>query len=306
MGVILSFHGPSYWVSHYLETIPQKVRLVLSLLNTSCLLHFSRRVIGAQFGTSAHRCFVAITASQFHLLFWGGRTIPNSLALPLGMHHVVRFEKDYYPDLLNSGVFCQRIAVLLGLSGILAPRTSAKASSETRKYLLCMSRAVVRLHLSSSLTSDVLAARLAPESFLSGIAFLTVAAVILRLEIIGMLAPAALWGLFIRRATFVQLLTYGASAGFTSLCGLRQRARKPRDCRETNSDFTVYVCWISTHGRDRYLLLATSVDTASLAGIGRYPLQRRRRQERRLGSTYTRPFIKTLRNFAGARKPYTD
>ncbi|KAI0671330.1 Alg9-like mannosyltransferase family-domain-containing protein [Trametes maxima] len=56
------------------------VRLVLAGINASslCLL---RRAISRRFGGPTGVLFVVLTCTQFHLLFWMGRTLPNMFAL---------------------------------------------------------------------------------------------------------------------------------------------------------------------------------------------------------------------------------
>ncbi|KAM0786876.1 hypothetical protein ACM66B_002301 [Microbotryomycetes sp. NB124-2] len=58
------------------------VRCVLAIVNSCAIIFFIRRV-RRSFGPSVARTTIALTVTQFHLLFWLSRTLPNMLALPL-------------------------------------------------------------------------------------------------------------------------------------------------------------------------------------------------------------------------------
>ncbi|GAA5961422.1 hypothetical protein JCM21900_004908 [Sporobolomyces salmonicolor] len=58
------------------------LRLTLTLISTLSLVFLSRRVRAA-FGPKVGRYFLLISASQFHVPFWMGRTVPNMIAFPL-------------------------------------------------------------------------------------------------------------------------------------------------------------------------------------------------------------------------------
>ncbi|OAA79586.1 glycosyltransferase family 22 protein [Akanthomyces lecanii RCEF 1005] len=58
------------------------VRAVLGCLNAACLLVF-RRALDAAFGKATGRWWVALTISQFHLMFYLSRTLPNMLSFGL-------------------------------------------------------------------------------------------------------------------------------------------------------------------------------------------------------------------------------
>ncbi|GME25394.1 Alpha-mannosyltransferase [Neofusicoccum parvum] len=55
------------------------VRAVLGLFNAFALLHF-RRVVWKVFGKAASNWFVLFQASQFHLMYYASRTLPNMFA----------------------------------------------------------------------------------------------------------------------------------------------------------------------------------------------------------------------------------
>jgi alpha-1,6-mannosyltransferase len=60
------------------------VRGVLGLVNAGALVLFANNVRRA-FGSGTARWFLLLQASQFHLLFYASRTLPNMFAFPLGM-----------------------------------------------------------------------------------------------------------------------------------------------------------------------------------------------------------------------------
>jgi alpha-1,6-mannosyltransferase len=61
------------------------VRGVLGLVNAAALLVFARNVRQA-YGTGTARWYMLLQASQFHVLFYASRTLPNMFAFPLSMH----------------------------------------------------------------------------------------------------------------------------------------------------------------------------------------------------------------------------
>lgn len=58
------------------------VRAVLALTNVAALALFARSV-GRKFGRDAARALLLVSGCQFHLLFYAGRTLPNTFALGL-------------------------------------------------------------------------------------------------------------------------------------------------------------------------------------------------------------------------------
>lgn len=73
---IVALTGPAY--------AQLVVRTVLGLFNAACLLHFKRNV-GKAFGKGVERWYVLLQASQFHVLYYAGRTLPNMFAFGLSM-----------------------------------------------------------------------------------------------------------------------------------------------------------------------------------------------------------------------------
>ena len=53
-------------------------------------------------GTSAFYFFILLSCAQFHANFWGGRTVPNSIALPFGEHHSPLYQRFNHPNRLRS------------------------------------------------------------------------------------------------------------------------------------------------------------------------------------------------------------
>ena len=58
------------------------VRIVLGLLNSFALSKF-RKFLSTKFGYDVGVIFAILTCSQFHLLFYASRTLPNSFAFGL-------------------------------------------------------------------------------------------------------------------------------------------------------------------------------------------------------------------------------
>ena len=68
------------------------VRMALALLN--CLaIHHLRKALVKTFGTTAGYAFILICCTQFHLLFYMGRPLPNTFAMAL-----ITFAFGYYLD----------------------------------------------------------------------------------------------------------------------------------------------------------------------------------------------------------------
>ena len=62
------------------------VRAVLGLANAAALLFFKANVERA-FGRSVARWYALFQATQFHVIFYASRTLPNMFAFGLSMSH---------------------------------------------------------------------------------------------------------------------------------------------------------------------------------------------------------------------------
>ncbi|XP_006459540.1 hypothetical protein AGABI2DRAFT_184199 [Agaricus bisporus var. bisporus H97] len=86
--VLASTANPFIIIAAYLNLISSKadlqliVRLVLATCNAISLVVI-RKAVSNRFGSGTASCFTLLTCSQFHLLFWMGRTLPNMFAMPL-------------------------------------------------------------------------------------------------------------------------------------------------------------------------------------------------------------------------------
>ncbi|KAJ3965102.1 Alg9-like mannosyltransferase family-domain-containing protein [Lentinula raphanica] len=83
--VLAGVSYPVIWVLNLLGFVTKKyhlqviVRITLSTLN-ALSLSFLRRSLSRRFGPRTSWCFTLLTLSQFHVLFWMSRTIPNMYA----------------------------------------------------------------------------------------------------------------------------------------------------------------------------------------------------------------------------------
>lgn len=73
------------------------VRAVLGLFNAGCLAAFSRGV-GRTFGSWAQAWFVMLTCSQFHIMYYASRTLPNSFAFGLSKCHYPYLSRSKCPS----------------------------------------------------------------------------------------------------------------------------------------------------------------------------------------------------------------
>ena len=76
------------------------VRAVLGIFNAICLLWFRSGVVDA-FGREAANWFVVFTASQFHLMYYASRTLPNFFAFGLttiALHDLLPLSKNLHSE----------------------------------------------------------------------------------------------------------------------------------------------------------------------------------------------------------------
>lgn len=79
---------PLLLVSHFAGFLKSKanaqmiVRFTLATINSICVIRI-RRSVSVRYGRLTSAFFALLSASQFHLPFWMGRTLPNMFALPL-------------------------------------------------------------------------------------------------------------------------------------------------------------------------------------------------------------------------------
>ncbi|KAI0008799.1 glycosyltransferase family 22 protein [Xylariaceae sp. FL0662B] len=115
------------------------VRGILGLLNAGALLVFKSNVEKA-FGKSTARWYVLLQASQFHVMFYASRTLPNMFAFPLttlafsqlmvlpnGRSQVSRYRMAIGNLTIAAAVFRSELAILLvatALYGLAVPHIS--------------------------------------------------------------------------------------------------------------------------------------------------------------------------------------
>ena len=75
--ILCTYLSRSLWVTCL---IMYPVRLILAGCNAASLCAI-RRPLQRRFGRTAGAFFTLLTCSQFHLMFWMGRTLPNMFAL---------------------------------------------------------------------------------------------------------------------------------------------------------------------------------------------------------------------------------
>lgn len=82
----LTLAGASWPVVKYFEDVDRQilVRGVLGLFNAFCLLYF-RNGVAKTFGRVAANWFVLFQASQFHIIYYASRTLPNFFAFGLSV-----------------------------------------------------------------------------------------------------------------------------------------------------------------------------------------------------------------------------
>ncbi|TNY20313.1 Alg9-like mannosyltransferase family-domain-containing protein, partial [Rhodotorula diobovata] len=108
------------------------VRLTLALVSALSLVYLSRSVRSA-YGAKVAKYFLVLAATQFHVPFWAGRTLPNMLAFPLVQVALALFVAP--PS----------------LSSVTKPRPSTRTHLLAAFALLTFAAVVVRLELAALL-----------------------------------------------------------------------------------------------------------------------------------------------------------
>lgn len=75
--ILCTYLPQSLWVTCLIMFL---VRLILAGCNAASLCTIRRR-LQTRYGRTAGTFFTLLTCSQFHLMFWMGRTLPNMFAL---------------------------------------------------------------------------------------------------------------------------------------------------------------------------------------------------------------------------------
>ncbi|KAH5203120.1 mannosyltransferase [Parastagonospora nodorum] len=78
--VLSGLSRPFLWMVGRMEQVQLLVRAILGLMNAAALIAFGRSVQKA-FGTSAGIWYALFQASQFHVIYYASRTLPNMFAL---------------------------------------------------------------------------------------------------------------------------------------------------------------------------------------------------------------------------------
>lgn len=71
------------------------VRVILGLLNAASLIAYAQSVRKA-LGKTAGLWYIALQASQFHILFYASRTLPNMFAFGISVYCPIKFYLQFY------------------------------------------------------------------------------------------------------------------------------------------------------------------------------------------------------------------
>lgn len=79
--------GTAYSI-HYAQIV---VRAILGLVNAAALIRY-KNGLAESFGVDVARWFVLLQASQFHVIYYASRTLPNMFAFALSEYcHITLF-----------------------------------------------------------------------------------------------------------------------------------------------------------------------------------------------------------------------
>ncbi|KAH8675551.1 glycosyltransferase family 22 protein [Xylariales sp. PMI_506] len=125
------------------------VRAVLGLFNAWCLLVFKDRVAKA-FGQSTGRWYTVLQASQFHVLFYASRTLPNMFAFGLTTLAFAQLIGD--PKTLTNGKCRLAIALLTTATAVFRSELAILLVTTTSYLLLVRRLALIHVIQSFSVT----------------------------------------------------------------------------------------------------------------------------------------------------------
>ncbi|TID17478.1 glycosyltransferase family 22 protein [Venturia nashicola] len=121
------------------------VRGILGLITAASLLSF-RKAIAKTFGTTTGNWFVLIQASQFHVMYYASRTLPNMYAFALTNLAFGAFVLAMNPPQQQSKLFHSRTIFLTTFAGVIF-------RSELAVLVFTIAAFVVTIHGPRSLTS---------------------------------------------------------------------------------------------------------------------------------------------------------
>ncbi|KAI4731081.1 hypothetical protein E4T49_01356 [Aureobasidium sp. EXF-10728] len=125
-------------------------RGVLGLLNAAALIQF-KRAVDTAYGKVAGRWYIILQASQFHVMFYASRTLPNMFAFSISKS---RHTKEHHPVLTMSATLA-----LSNLISAQAVATRTQKSSKRRRlalYLLTASGIIFRSEIAILLAMQTL------------------------------------------------------------------------------------------------------------------------------------------------------
>ncbi|KXS19794.1 glycosyltransferase family 22 protein [Gonapodya prolifera JEL478] len=174
--------------------------IVRALLGTFTVvsLRSVRLATQARYGVLVGRWFALLCATQFHLLFWGSRTIPNTFAMGLWNLALARWVALPQP---HTAVTWARES-----DGVAGTRELSKASKGTGPVPTSDPKTISGI------------ATYSEPIFSSVVSYLALAAIVFRAEIAALAAPIIVMELVLtRRATFFPTLRAGVTASTISI-----------------------------------------------------------------------------------------